>query len=118
MESSLFNRFQAILLAVATATLIVLAVLNLRQERQFQQPDDGVWWSEVAGGLEAQRVLPGMPGERAGIQTQDLLTDVISGHSEMPITRLSDLDRALYRVGIYGQVDYAITRDGKLRCRC
>ena len=53
MESSLFNRLQATLLAVATASLIVLAVLNLRQERLFQQPDDGVWWREVAGGLEA-----------------------------------------------------------------
>jgi PAS domain S-box-containing protein len=112
MESSLFNRLQAILLAVATASLIVLAVLNLRQERLYQQPDDGVWWREAAGGLQAERVLPNMPGERAGIQVNDLLTDVSSGHTDTPITHLSDLDRALYRAGIYGQVNYSITRDG------
>jgi len=74
MESSLFNRLQATLLAVATAGLFLLAVLNLQQERHFQQPDDGVWWREVPGGLEAEKVLPDMPGQRAGIQVHDLLT--------------------------------------------
>ena len=74
METSLINRLQATVLALATAGLLVLAVLNLRQESQFQQPDDGVWWREVQGGLDAVRVLPNSPGERAGIQQGDLLT--------------------------------------------
>jgi PAS domain S-box-containing protein len=74
MESSLFNRSQLTLLALATLGLCALAVLNLRQEGQFQQPDDGVWWREAAGGLEAVRVLPNSPGQRAGIQVHDLLT--------------------------------------------
>jgi hypothetical protein len=74
MESSLFNRLQATLLAIATVGLFLLAALNLLQERQFQQPDDGVWWREVAGGLEAVKVLPDSPGQRAGIQAHDLLT--------------------------------------------
>ncbi|MGD0801455.1 MAG: ATP-binding protein [Terracidiphilus sp.] len=76
MENNLFNRLQATLLAVATAGLVLLAVWNFRQESQFQQPDDGVWWSEAAGGLEAVRVLPGTPGQRAGIHQHDLLTGV------------------------------------------
>jgi two-component system NtrC family sensor kinase len=74
METSLFNRLQATVLAVATAGLILLVVLNLRQETQFEQPDDGVWWREVQGGLEAVKVLPNSPGQRAGIQEHDLLT--------------------------------------------
>jgi PAS domain S-box-containing protein len=74
MESSLFNRAQLTLLALATLSLCVLAVLNLRQESQFPQPDDGVWWREAAGGLEAVKVLPNSPGQRAGIQEHDLLT--------------------------------------------
>jgi PAS domain S-box-containing protein len=102
----------ATLLAVATASLMVLAVLNLRQERNFQQPDDGVWWREVAGGLEAQRVLPDMPGQRAGIQVHDLLTEVSSGHEDTPIRRLDDLERTLYATGSYGLANYTITRDG------
>jgi PAS domain S-box-containing protein len=74
METSLFNRLQATLLGVVTLCLVLLAVWNFRQERQFQQPVDGVWWREAAGGLEAVKVLPDSPGERAGIQAHDLLT--------------------------------------------
>jgi len=161
METGLFNRLQATLLAVATASLFVLAVLNLRQESYFQQPDDGVWWREAAGGLEAEKVLPNMPGQRAGIQQHDLLTGVkvlpvspgqradiqtqailpaedktqdnvqdkvrperptpragLQPHdlpgeiSYSPTPQLSDLERALYRAQVYGEVYYAITRDG------
>src|SRR5215472_591946 len=74
METNLSNRIQALLLAVATVGLVLLAVLNFRQESQFQQPDDQVWWQETAGGLEAVKVLPGGPGDRAGVRVGDLLT--------------------------------------------
>jgi PAS domain S-box-containing protein len=108
METSLLNRVQATLLAIATAALFLLAVLNLLQQQQFQQPDDGVWWHEAAGGLQAQRVLAVGPGERAGILPGDLLTQV----DDRPVARVSDLEKELYRGGSYVQVDYAITRDG------
>jgi PAS domain S-box-containing protein len=114
METSLFNRVQATLLALATAGLFVLAVLNLQQEWNSKQPDDGVWWHEGSGGLRAERVLPGLAGQVAGIQQDDLLTGVAHCPScdEAPVNRVSDLDRALYRTGPYGQVYYSITRDG------
>ena len=160
METSLFNRLQAIVLAVATAGLVLLAVLNFRQEGQFQQPDDGVWWREVQGGLEAVKVLPDSPGHRAGIQEHDLLTgaqvmrDSVMRDSDMrdapavhtdipqpqdlllgdkpftanlaphaaalpkeplsmtPVAHLSDLERVLYRTGVYEKAGYAITRAG------
>ncbi len=108
METNLFNRLQATLLAVATVGLVILAVLNFRQESQFQQPSDGVWWMEAHGGLIAERVLPDSPGQRAGIEANDLLTDV----NDAPTTHLSDLDRELYRTQVYGKANYAITRDG------
>jgi len=100
------------MLAVATVGVFVLALFNFLEERQFPQPDDGVWWREVAGGLEAQRVLPEMPGQVAGIEAHDLLTGVSSGHTDTPIARVSDLEEALYHTGPYGQVNYTITRDG------
>ena len=114
MERSLLNRVQATLLALATAALFVLAVFNLLEERQFQQPDDGVWWREAAGGLEAQRVLPDMAGQRAGIQIGDRLTGVSDSPTARvtAVSRIDDLERALYRTGPYGQVYYVITRDG------
>ena len=108
METSLLNRVQAGLLALATAALLVLAVLNLMAERHFDQPSDGVWWREAKGGLVADRVLPDTPGERAGIQQRDLLTAV----DDLSVTRIADLERELYRVGSYGQVNYSVTRDG------
>jgi two-component system, NtrC family, sensor kinase len=114
METSLLNRVQATLLALATAALFVLAAFNLLQERQFQQPDDGVWWSEAQGGLQAQKVQSDTAGQRAGIQQGDLLTGVSESPTApvRPVTRVSDLERALYVTGSYGQVYYVITRDG------
>jgi PAS domain S-box-containing protein len=114
METSFLNRVQATLLALATAALFVLAVLNLLEQRQFPQPDDGVWWGEAAGGLHAEKVLPDKPGQRAGIQVGDLLTGVSESSTESvtPVTVVADLERALYATGPYGQVYYTITRDG------
>ena len=92
MDKSLLNRVQATLLALATAALFVLAIFNLLQEREFQQPDDGVWWHEAHGGLIADRVIPNSPGQHAFIQVHDLLTAV----NDVPVTTVADLERALY----------------------
>ena len=110
MEKNLFNRLQATLLAIATAGLVLLAVLNFRQDNRSPLPNDGVWWVEAANGsgLVAQRVLPNSPGQRAGILTHDLLTDV----NDVPTTRLSDQVRELYRTGVYVKANYSITREG------
>jgi two-component system, NtrC family, sensor kinase len=108
METHLFNRFQAPLLAVATVGLALLAVWNFRQENQFQQPYDGVWWSEAPGGLVAEQVQPDGPGKRAGIQSGDLLTAIDGA----PVVHLSDHERALGRTGIYVKTEYSIARGG------
>jgi PAS domain S-box-containing protein len=108
METSLFNRLQATLLALATVGLVILAVLNFRQESHFQQPDDGVWWVEAQNGLQANKVIPDGPGQLAGIRKGDLLTAV----NEVPVARVSDFERELYRTGAYGKAEYSITRDG------
>ena len=78
MERSVLNRLQAPFLAVATAGLVFLAVMNFLEERHAQQPDDGVWWREAAdgSGLIADKVLPGSPGAHAGIKVHDLLNGV------------------------------------------
>src|ERR1039457_6584918 len=110
METSLTTRLQATLLAVATAGLFVLAVWNYRQESLFQQPDDGVWWSEAHGakGLVAEKVLPDSPGQRAGIHVNDLLTSV----NDSPIETDADLARELHRTEAYGKANYSIVRRG------
>jgi PAS domain S-box-containing protein len=108
METSLFNRLQATLLALTTVGLVLLAWLNFRQESRFQQPDDGVWWAEANGGLLATKVVPGGPGQLAGIRQGDLLTAV----NEVPVARVPDFERQLYRTGVYEKANYSIGRGG------
>ncbi len=109
MEANLFNRLQATLLALATVGLVILAVLNFRQESNFQQPDDGVWWIEAKGGLLATKVIPNGPGKLAGIHEGDLLTAV----NDVPVSRVAGLERELYRTGgAYSKDNYQITRSG------
>ena len=83
MDTSLFNRLQATLLAVATVGLFLLAACNLVEERQFQQPDDGVWWREAPGGLSQRRCCPTAPASVPAFRQHDLLTaaTVLPGHS-------------------------------------
>ena len=78
MEKNLNNRLQLTLLALVTASLMLLAGLNFWQDHNFQQPGDGVWWREAAdgSGLLAEKVLPSSPGKRAGIHEGDLLTGI------------------------------------------
>jgi two-component system, NtrC family, sensor kinase len=110
METRLFNRLQATLLALATVGLVLLAVLNFRHEDNFQEPKDGIWWAEAPGGegLVATKVPPDSPGRRYGIKQNDLLTAV----NGSPVEHLSDLNRALYRNGSWVKAEYSITRQG------
>jgi S1-C subfamily serine protease len=101
-------RIAAIVLAVLTLAAVVFAVLNYNQENRFQLPTDGVWWTEAPGGLTAQKVLSGGPGERAGIQPGDLLT-AIDDHAT---PRIGAKQRQLFSAGIYSNATYSIVRSG------
>ncbi len=101
-------RIAAIILAVLTLAAVVFASINYTHENEFQLPTDGVWWAEAHGGLVAQKVLPGGPGERAGVETGDILTAVNSHH----IARIASLQRQFFSTGIYSKATYSITRSG------
>ena len=58
-------RFTAAFLMLLTAAAVVYAVVNLQKEREFQVPDDGIWWVEDGGHLRAERVDLDGPGEKA-----------------------------------------------------
>ncbi|HWE87638.1 MAG TPA: ATP-binding protein [Terracidiphilus sp.] len=119
METSLSNRLQATLLTILTVGLVLLGVFNFIQESDSQPPYDGVWWTEAANhaGLVAEKVLPDTPGSRAGLQAGDLLSAIGAGNNEgrvndIPVRRLSDFERELYRIGPFGNARYTITREG------
>jgi len=110
METNLYNRVVATLLAIATVALVLFAVFNLQQESTYQQPDDGVVWTEsrssVLPGLIAERVAPGGPGAQAGIEVGDFLTAV----NDHTIEIGADLDRELKHTDVYGKAEYSIIR--------
>ncbi len=101
-------RIAAIVLAALTVAAVILASVNYTHENDFQVPTDGVWWAESNGGLVAQKVLAGSPGERAGIEAGDLLIAV----NDRPILRIASLQRQIFSTGIYSRAMYSIMRYG------
>ncbi len=99
-------RFVAILLALLTAAAVIYAGYNLQAERQFQVPDDGVWWVEHQGGLTAARVEAGGPGTRAGIKVGDQLTAIDQHEVKSTAARTHQL----YRVGAWSKTTYSVIR--------
>ena len=106
MKNAFQTRILAVVLAAATLAACVLAGLNFSAENDYNVPTDGVWWSEVDGGLCAEQVPPDSAGHRAGIQVGDILQSV----DEQPTPRLSNFVRQIFRVGIYGKAEYSIAR--------
>ncbi|MGB6132116.1 MAG: ATP-binding protein [Acidobacteriaceae bacterium] len=114
MQRSFQTRITAVLLALLTGAAIVFAGFNLSQENKYQTPTDGVFWVEGHGGLEAQRVLPDSPGERAGVKAGDLLEGARATTlgTPLPITRVAQLTREWWRVGCWNTIHYTLMRDG------
>src|SRR5215471_5678682 len=104
MKNAAQTRILAIALAIATLAACVLALMNLERENGFEVPTDGVSWVESPGGLRANHVPSGSPGDRAGIRTGDILT----GINERPVTRMALLVREMFRSGIWAHATYSI----------
>ncbi len=111
MKDAFQTRVLAIVLAVATVAAAVFAILNFRQEMQFDTPTDGVWWMEAHGGLRAEQVPEGTPAERAGVRKGDILLAV----NDHPSPRLAMLERELFRSGIWAHATYSIQRNSGYR---
>ncbi len=110
MERSFPTRVTVLLLAVFTLAATIFAGLNLVKDAEYQKPTDGVWWVEAHGGLEAERVPAGSPGELAGIKPGDIL--LTAGAHATPTLRLPSLVREWYRTGAYRRIDYSLQRSG------
>ena len=100
-------RFSAVLLAFGTLAAVIFAALNFRQELQYQIPDDGVWWMEHEGWLRAERVLPGGPGEKAGIKQGDELVAI----NNQTINTVPQLAARIFRVGVWTSATYSLVRN-------
>ena len=108
MQKSISTRLIVVTLALFTVAAIIFASLNLVKDAEYQKPTDGIWWMEAHGGLEAQRVPAGSPGELAGIKPGDVLLAA----GEQPTPRLASLVREWFRTGVYRRLDYTLLRSG------
>src|SRR5215469_18500214 len=84
MPKDLQTRFFAVFLALVSVAAVVFAWINFQKSNGFPTPTDGVWWIERGSHLQAQRVDPDSPGEKAGVKQGDLLL-AVDGH---PITNV------------------------------
>ena len=100
-------RFTAVVLALVTASAMVLAWINFQKEREFQVPSDGVWWVEHVGSLTVERVESNGPGAKAGIKEGDHLAAI----NQREVKDAAGLARQLYRVGAWSKATYSLTRD-------
>jgi PAS domain S-box-containing protein len=100
-------RFSAVVLAFFTLAAVVFAVLNFRKELKYQVPYDGVWWVEHEGWLRAQRVLPGSPGEKAGIKQGDELVAI----NNQTVNTVPQLTARTFRVGVWTSATYSLVRN-------
>ncbi|RXH56090.1 ATP-binding protein [Granulicella sibirica] len=107
MKDAFQTRVLALVLAFATLGACVLAGLNLSSESTFLTPSDGIWWIEAHGGLRAEQVPVGSPGERAGIRKGDILQAV----DDRPTLRLAPYVRETVRLGVYSRASYSIARE-------
>ncbi|HET9307678.1 MAG TPA: ATP-binding protein [Candidatus Sulfotelmatobacter sp.] len=101
-------RFIAVLLFLLTVAAVVFAGFNFQTERKATAPDDGVTWVERDGGLVADQVDPDGPGAKAGIK----LGDKVASVNGQDVKNTSDLERQLYRTGIWSSATYSIVRQG------
>jgi two-component system, NtrC family, sensor kinase len=106
MKNAAQTRILAVVLAVATVAACVLAAMNFQHENGLEVPTDGVWWVEANGGLRAERVPAGSPGNKAGIRTGDILVGV----DGQTTTRVASLGREMFRTGVWGHPTYSILR--------
>ena len=108
MQTSFQIRISVVLLALVTVAAVVFASMNLVQEGNFQIPADGVTWFESSGGLQAHRVTPNGPGQRAGIKAGDILVAA----NTQPTPRVASLNRQMFHTKAYGTATYTVIRRG------
>src|SRR5580692_6717308 len=99
-------RSVAVLLFLLTVAAVVFAGFNFRKENEFSAPDDGVSWFENAGSLTADRVEPNGPAAKSGIKSGDRLT-AVNGQA---VRDMADLEREIYRTGVWSKATYSLVR--------
>ncbi len=70
------TQLRILVLGLLTAGAVLVGVLNLREQRFFRLPEDGVLWVNSAEGAVAAAVVPASPADQVGIEPGDVLVAV------------------------------------------
>jgi two-component system NtrC family sensor kinase len=101
-------RFSALTLAFLTLAAVIFAGINYWKEQQNPVPTDGIWWIENGRTIQAQRLVPGGPGDKAGIKPGDHLLAI----EYQPIKTAYAVTRQLYKSGVWSKALYQLERHG------
>jgi two-component system NtrC family sensor kinase len=102
------SRFTAVSLALLSLTLVVFGALNFQQRDRYKLPDDGATWVDTSKGVTAWIVAPSGPADRAGIREGDRLLSL----DGVPIKHAVEVEKEIFRVGVWGQATYDLARHG------
>jgi len=109
MKQNLRVSLGAVVLALATLAAMIFAWLNFVQRETFDTPDDGVAWLDTSSGAQAWKLAPNSPAARAGIRPGDLLISI----NNVPVTSQVQVTRRLWHAGLWNQVRYKLSRNGR-----
>src|SRR5215813_5961742 len=98
----------AVVLALATLTAVIFALLNFDQRARFESPDDAVAWRDTDHGIEAWKVGVNGPAAKAGIRQGDILLEV----GGQPIANAVQVTKRIWRAGLWTQLRYKVARGG------
>ncbi len=89
---------------ILTGILVLMGIANLAERAAWNDPADGVFWTESEGILKATEVDAGGPGSRAGIRPGDLLVS-INGKA---VAGLDDYSNRIYQAKPGAFLDYTL----------
>ncbi len=101
------------LLVVVTVAAVVAAAINFQQQSRYHLPDDGVTWIDKTATGNQERpvavyVLPGSPGEKAGIRKGDILVSI----EGVRVDRAIEATQVQARLGAWRKAEYKILQNG------
>jgi two-component system NtrC family sensor kinase len=100
------------LLVIVTVAAVIAAAINFQQQSRYHLPDDGVTWIDQGlPGSErpvAVYVLPGSPGEKAGIHKGDTLVSI----EGLRVDHAIEAPQVMARLGAWRKAEYKILHNG------
>jgi two-component system, NtrC family, sensor kinase len=107
------NQLAGTLLLFVTVAVSVAAGLSFQLLRTYPLHDDGVTWVDQVGPGKAKEVraayiVPGGPGDNAGIRVGDSLVAI----GDKPIRQALEVPQALWHIPVLGQTRYTLRREG------